>query len=114
MDEMRETGIVFSLDDFGAGITSLQLLRDFGFEIAKIDGRFIRNIDVSGEAQPLVRSAIAIAREFRMFLVAEAVETEAEANWLREAGVGCLQGYLFAAPTVSPDFAAFRKGRSTG
>ena len=111
MEEMRQTGIVFSLDDFGAGITSLQLLRDFRFEIAKIDGRFIRHIDSSVETQPIVRSAIAVAKEFGMFLVAEAVETDAEANWLRDNGVGCLQGYLFSAPTVSPDFTSFQNGR---
>ncbi|WP_431297971.1 EAL domain-containing protein [Tabrizicola sp. BL-A-41-H6] len=112
MAEMREAGIVFSLDDFGAAGTSLGLLRDFQFEIAKIDGMFIRHIDSNAENQPVVRSAIAIARELGMFLVAEAVETDAEANWLRDAGVGCLQGYLFGAPTVTPDFAAFRKGRT--
>jgi len=112
MQEMRETGIVFSLDDFGAGLTSLSLLREFRFEIVKIDGRFIRHVDTNPENQPVVRSAIAIAREMGMFLVAEAVETEAEANWLRDAGVGCLQGYLFGAPTVTPDFTGFRKGRA--
>ncbi len=112
MAEMRETGIIFSLDDFGAAGTSLALLRDFRFEIAKIDGMFIRHIDSNPENQPVVRSAIAIALELGMFLVAEAVETDAEANWLRDAGVGCLQGYLFGAPTVTPDFAAFRKGRT--
>ena len=42
---------------------------------------------------------------------AEAVETEGEANWLRDAGVGCMQGYLFGPPTVTPDFRAFRHGR---
>lgn len=114
MQEMRETGIVFSLDDFGAGITSLQLLRDFRFEIAKIDGRFTRDIARNVDNQPLVRSLIAVAKQFGMFLVAEAVETEAEANWLSDAGVGCLQGYLFAAPTVTPDFSAFRNGRAAG
>jgi EAL domain-containing protein (putative c-di-GMP-specific phosphodiesterase class I) len=111
MQDMRQTGIVFALDDFGAGITSLQLLRDLKFEIAKIDGQFIRDVDRNPANQSLVRAAIAMAREMGMFLVAEAVETEAEANWLREEGVGCLQGYLFGAPTVTPDFRGFRHGR---
>ena len=114
MEEMRETGIVFSLDDFGAGLSSLSLLRDYRFEIAKIDGSLIRGIKTSVENQPVVKSAIAIAREYRMFLVAEAVETEAEANWLLDNGVGCLQGYLFGAPTVVPDFSGFRNGRTAG
>jgi EAL domain-containing protein (putative c-di-GMP-specific phosphodiesterase class I) len=111
MQEMREIGIAFALDDFGAGMTSLALLRDLKFEIAKIDGQFIRDIDVTPANQPMIRAAIAMAQELGMFLVAEAVETEGEANWLRDQGVGCLQGYLFGAPTVTPDFRGFRNGR---
>lgn len=111
MQDMRQSGIVFALDDFGAGMTSLQMLRDFRFEIAKIDGQFIRDIDSTDANQPLVRAAIAMAEELKMFVVAEAVETVGEATWLRAEGVGCLQGYLFGAPTVTPDFRGFRHGR---
>lgn len=111
MSEMRDHGIVFALDDFGAGMTSLRLLRELRFEIAKIDGVLVREVDRLPDQQALVRAAIAMAQEMGMYVVAEEVETEAEANWLREAGVGCLQGYLFGAPTVTPDFRAFRHGR---
>ncbi len=111
MAEMRDHGIVFALDDFGAGVTSLRLLRDLRFEIAKIDGALVREVDQSPAQQMITRAAIALAGEMEMYVVAEAVETEGEANWLREAGVGCLQGYLFGAPTVTPDFRAFRHGR---
>jgi EAL domain-containing protein (putative c-di-GMP-specific phosphodiesterase class I) len=113
MDEMRDHGIVFALDDFGAGMTSLRLLRELRFEIAKIDGVLVREVDRLPDQQALVRAAIAMSQEMGMYVVAEEVETEGEANWLREAGVGCLQGYLFGAPTVTPDFRAFRHGRST-
>ena len=81
------------------------------FEIAKIDGDLVRNVDTSGDAQVVARAAIALAQEMGMYVLAEAVETEGEANWLRAAGVGCLQGYLFGPPTVTPDFRAFRHGR---
>jgi EAL domain-containing protein (putative c-di-GMP-specific phosphodiesterase class I) len=111
MADMRDHGIVFALDDFGAGMTSLRLLRDMRFEIAKIDGALVNRIDNSVEAQVVVRAAISVAQEMGMYLTAEAVETEGEANWLRAAGVGCLQGYLFGPPTVTPDFRAFRHGR---
>ena len=111
MADMRDHGIVFALDDFGAGMTSLRLLRDMRFEIAKIDGALVNRIDSSVEAQVVVRAAISVAQEMGMYLTAEAVETEGEANWLRAAGVGCLQGYLFGPPTVTPDFRAFRHGR---
>lgn len=114
MKDLRREQIAFTLDDFGTGAMSLQLLSEFGFDIAKLDGRFIRGIDRNPENRPVVGAAIAMAREFGMFLVAEAVETAAEANWLRDQGVGCLQGYLFGAPEVSPDFSRFRKGREAG
>ncbi|MCB6179442.1 EAL domain-containing protein [Rhodobacter sp. Har01] len=111
MEDLRPEGIAFTLDDFGAGATSLLLLRDFAFDIAKIDGRFVRGIERQSGNQQVVKAAIALAREFGMFLVAEAVETPSEANWLRDHGVGCLQGYLFGAPEVNPDFTRFRNGR---
>lgn len=111
MVEMRKQGIVFALDDFGAGMTSLRLLREMRFDIAKIDGDLVKAVDQSPDGQVVARAAIALAQEMGMYIVAEAVETEGEANWLRGAGVGCMQGYLFGAPTVTPDFRAFRHGR---
>lgn len=111
MAEMREHGIVFALDDFGAGMTSLRLLQELRFDIAKIDGSLVKNVDRLPDGQAVARAAIALAQELGMYVVAEAVETEGEAHWLREAGAGCLQGYLFGPPTVTPDFRAFRHGR---
>lgn len=111
MAEMREKGIVFALDDFGAGNTSLRLLEELDFEIAKIDGALVKNVDRAPAGKSATRAAISAAQELGMYVVAEAVETEGEANWLRNAGVGCLQGYLFGPPTVTPDFRAFRHGR---
>lgn len=111
MEELRSADIAFALDDFGAGATSLQLLEDMAFDIAKIDGQFVRAIDRTPRSQAIVRAAVSLAREFAMFPVAEAVETVAEATWLRDQGVGCLQGYLFGAPEVSPDFSLYNLNR---
>jgi len=111
MAQMRAHGIVFALDDFGAGKTSLRLLHELRFEIAKIDGVLVREVDRSPDQQTMARAAAGLARDLGMYVVAEEVETEGEANWLRDAGVGCMQGYLFGAPTVTPDFRAFRHGR---
>ena len=111
MAEMRDHGIVFALDDFGAGTTSLRVLEELDFEIAKIDGVLVKNVDRTPAAKSAARAAIAMAQELGMYVVAESVETEEEANWLRNAGVGCMQGYLFGPPTVTPDFRAFRHGR---
>lgn len=111
MEELRAADIAFTLDDFGAGATSLQLLEDMQFDIAKIDGRFVRGVDRSPRSQAIIRAAVSLAREFAMFPVAEAVETVAEATWLRDQGVGCLQGYLFGAPEVAPDFSLYNRDR---
>lgn len=113
MKDLRQAGIFFCLDDFGAEFTSLRLLGEFGFDMAKIDGQFIRGLDRSQSQQTIVRAAIAMASEFNMFPVAESVETVAEANFLRDEGVGALQGYLFGAPTVTPDFSAYQRARKS-
>lgn len=112
IDEMRDHGIALTLDDFGAGLTSMKMLSDFQFDIAKIDGKFIRNCHLESPNQTVVQACIGVARAFDMFLVAEAVESPEEAEWLRAHGVGCLQGYLFGKPEVTPDFRKFRAARA--
>lgn len=102
MADLREQGISFALDDFGAGQTSLRYFRDFQFDILKIDGQFIRGVDGDPDNQVLTAACLSIARHFDMVTVAESVETAAEAAWLTALGVECLQGFHFGAPTVSP------------
>ena len=102
MDDMQSEGIAFALDDFGAGFTAFRYFKDFFFDILKIDGQFIRDIHQNPDNQVLTRALMSIGQHFEMLTVAEAVESVAEAEWLRAAGIGCLQGYLFGAPTVRP------------
>lgn len=95
-------GVSFALDDFGAGYTSFRYLREFSFDMIKIDGRFIRDIASQPDNQVLTRALMMIARHFDMFTVAEQVETADDAAYLIELGVDCLQGFYFGAPTISP------------
>ena len=106
MDDLQREGISFALDDFGAGYTAFRHFKDFFFDIIKIDGQFIAGVSQDADNQVLTQALLSIARQFEMFTVAEAVETAADAEWLRQIGVDCLQGYLFGAPTTSPGFAA--------
>lgn len=110
MADMQARGICFALDDFGAGYTAFRYLRDFYFDIVKIDGQFIRDIARNPDNQVLTQALISIARHFDMFTVAESVETAEDARYLVEIGVDCLQGYYFGAPSTempakSPRFA---------
>lgn len=102
MRDLQRKGITFALDDFGAGQTSFAYLRDFFFDILKIDGKFIRNISRSADNQVLTQALIAVATHFDMFTVAESVETAEDAAFLTAAGIDCMQGYLFAAPSTKP------------
>lgn len=102
MADMQREGISFALDDFGAGYTSFRYLREFYFDILKIDGQFIRGIATSPDNQCLTQALLSIARQFDMFTVAESVESAPDAAWLAAAGVDCMQGYYFGAPTATP------------
>lgn len=110
MEELQDKGVTFALDDFGAGYTAFRHLKQFCFDILKIDGQFARNVDTDPDNQVLCEALISLARHFDMLVVSEAVETEAEARWLAAAGVDCLQGYHFAAPSLSPPWAAGARG----
>ncbi|KPP83985.1 MAG: EAL domain protein [Rhodobacteraceae bacterium HLUCCA08] len=101
MEEMQPFGIAFALDDFGAGMTAFKHLKDFFFDLVKVDGCFTRNIDRNPDNQVIAEALITVAHQFEMFAVAEGVESEAEAAFLRSCGADCLQGYLFGVPRFS-------------
>lgn len=102
MRDLQDRGVAFALDDFGAGFTSFRYLREFYFDILKIDGQFIRGVAVNRDNQCLAQALLSIAHHFDMFAVAESVETQADAAWLAGIGMDCLQGYLYGAPVVTP------------
>ena len=115
MQDMQERGISFALDDFGAGYTAFRYLKDFYFDIVKIDGSFIRDIAHEADNQILVQALVSIARHFDMFTVAESVETAEDAQTLVRMGVDCLQGYYYGVPSIQePWKVSHLKPRQTG
>ena len=104
MASLHARGISFALDDFGAGYTSLRQLKDFTFDILKIDGSYIKDVDKDSDGQILVEAIVALAQKFDMLCVAERVERQEEADYLAKIGVDCLQGYHFAVPTLHPEW----------
>lgn len=102
LDHTRGYGCAFALDDFGAGATGFRSFRDFRFDIVKIDGGFVEGVARCPDRQALVRCLMTAARHFEMMTVAERVENPADAAWLAQAGVDCLQGYLYGRPSARP------------
>lgn len=111
MADMQSRGICFALDDFGAGYTAFRYLKDFYFDIIKIDGQFIRGIAHDPDNQVLAAALVSIARHFDMFTVAESVETEEDARYLIDIGFDCLQGYYYGIPSTEAPWLASRLSR---
>jgi cyclic di-GMP phosphodiesterase Gmr len=103
----RELGAQVHLDDFGTGYSSLSQLARLPLDVLKLDGSFIHSIHTDAKAQALVRSMVAVGHELSLKIVAECVETEDQANFLRKIGVDYAQGYLFAKPMKAFDFEAW-------
>ncbi|GAB5446879.1 EAL domain-containing protein [Gymnodinialimonas sp.] len=113
MEDLQDKGITFALDDFGSGYTAFRHFKTFYFDILKIDGQFTRNIAHDADNQVLSEALIGLARHFDMLVVSESVETEEEAQWLVAAGVDCLQGYYYGAPSMSlPEVVSTQIARS--
>jgi EAL domain-containing protein (putative c-di-GMP-specific phosphodiesterase class I) len=106
MQELQDEGVCFALDDFGAGQTCFRYLRDFYFDILKVDGSFTRGCEADADAQCILRAMLAIGKQFEMLTVAESVETAAEARFLADAGFDCLQGFHCGRPETRPHWMA--------
>jgi len=113
MDRLSARGVCFALDDFGSGFTALRYLKDFYFDILKIDMQFCHGIADDRDTQVLTRAMIQIGQHFDMLVVAEGVERAQDVELLMQMGVDCLQGYYFSAPEVRPGW-LFGKGKKTG
>ncbi len=100
--DMRRLGVKVSLDDFGIGYSSLSYLTQYPIDVLKIDRSFISRTTEAAEVASIVRAIIALARELKIAVVAEGVETQAQLDFVREAGCQYAQGN-FLAPALSAD-----------
>jgi len=96
--QLREAGVGVVLDDFGTGFSSLSLLRDFPVSMVKVDKSFVAPLLDDRGAQAIVRAVLGMCRDIGVPVVAEGVESEAQADLLAELGCSHVQGYLFGRP----------------
>jgi diguanylate cyclase (GGDEF)-like protein len=100
MERLRRLGIRFSLDDFGAGMTSLSHLHDLPLDYVKIDKAFIGRIEDDAASRITVEFVVRLGRELGFEVIAEGVEQAALLEQLRTLGVNIVQGYLTAMPVL--------------
>lgn len=105
LDALLALGVTLSLDDFGTGFSSLTYLRKLPFSRIKIDQSFIRDMLIQPDCAAIVRSVIALARDLRIGVVAEGVETQPQLDALRDAGCDEVQGYLIGRPVSAAEVA---------
>lgn len=98
MNALKQMGVTLSLDDFGAGYSSLSHLRHCPFDVVKIDRSFVKSIVGSVRDQMLVKHLVQLAHDLGMSVVAEGVETTAQCDILHRLGCRHFQGYLFSPP----------------
>ena len=106
MECLRDLGISFALDDFGAGYTSFRQLRGLRFDIIKIDGSFCRGIHADADNRVLAQALVNIGRHFECMTVGEMIEDPRDAETLTEIGIDCLQGWLYGRPVLRPHWTA--------
>lgn len=98
LTQLKALGVRLSIDDFGTGYSSLSRLQRFPVDTLKIDRSFISSMESDRESREMVRIIISLAHNFRLRVVAEGVETAAQAGLLQELGCEFAQGYLYSRP----------------
>ena len=113
IDEFRGRGIRVALDDFGTGMSNLERLRRFPVDFVKIDRAFVEGLGSGGREEAILEATVLLADRLGIDLIAEGIETEAQAAALRGLGVDLGQGYLFGRPEAAKVWAA-RLNRGDG
>ncbi|UGB45635.1 EAL domain-containing protein [Frateuria edaphi] len=111
--QLEVLGFRMAIDDFGTGFSSLSHLRQLPTQTIKIDQSFVQGAERNPADRDITEAIIALARKLRLTTVAEGIETEAQAAWLREAGCEIGQGFLFVPPLPASQVPALLLGERT-
>lgn len=98
----KKAGYQLWLDDFGSGYSTLNVLKEFPFDLLKIDMAFLRNFNE--ESRKIIRSIILMAKNLSIHTLAEGAETKEQVDFLRESGCEDIQGYFYGKPMSIEEF----------
>ncbi len=106
ISSLKSVGIKIALDDFGTGYSSLCYLSELPFDKIKIDRSFIKTLHEREESAKVVNAIVGLGRSLGVTTIAEGVETEREAAFLREIGCTVAQGFLYSTPVPASELQA--------
>lgn len=112
LNAFREAGFSLAIDDFGAGYSSLGYLKRFQVSTLKIDRQFVQRLPHDSEDAVIIRAIIQMAKALGISIVAEGVETEAQAEFLAAHDCDILQGYLLSRPLPLQELTDFIRTRT--
>lgn len=104
LNTLKSLGLKISVDDFGTGYSSFSYLQKFPFDILKIDGSFIKDINENRKNAAITKALIQMAHQLNLKVIAEGVETQKELNFLINHKCDEVQGYFFSPPLSVDDF----------
>lgn len=102
--KLRNAGFVCSIDDFGSGYSSLNVLKNLPIDVLKLDARFFKDSDDIVRERIVIANFITMAQKLSIKTVAEGVETAEQVEFLKKAGCDVVQGYIFSKPLPPADF----------
>ena len=109
LNGLRELGIEISIDDFGTGYSSLSYLKKLPLSCLKIDRSFVMDITTDPEDRLLVAAILSMAQSLNLKVIAEGVETTAQADFLKSKNCQFVRGYLYSRPLSKDDFITILK-----
>lgn len=102
--DLKEAGFILEMDDFGSGYSSLNMLRQSPIDVIKIDRYFLDEIMTTSRGRIIVENSIIMSKQLGLTVVCEGVETQAQLDFIKQAGADIVQGYYYSKPVPVAEF----------
>lgn len=104
INRLKDMGYIISMDDFGSGYSTLNIMKSLPVDVIKIDGGFFMRNEMDGKSKAIISAIMQLTKDLEFETVSEGVETKEQAEFVKAQGGRCVQGYYFYKPMPADDF----------